>query len=382
MNDQGGSQFYHTVPVLDDFADVVNSGRYVALPNDWMVGLSDIVSSTAAIAAGRYKTVNMVGASVISAAMNAFGHRNFPFVFGGDGASLAIGPNQQDALHDAMARVQSWALDETGLELRCSIIPVSEIQKAGYELRVAKFQAAPSVTYAMFSGGGLTWADKQLKAGAFSVPPAGSGSRPDLSGLSCRWTPINPVNGLILSILALPSQSGPEFTELVWDVLNILHELDRDGHPVPVNAHELVWPPATLDLEARATRGDKSRMRRKLELLAHSLFQWALDKTGKRIGRYDPWEYRRELSRNSDFRKYDDGLRLTVDCSPELADRIEQRLRQGLVDGVGHYGIHRQDSALVTCLVPSAVHDDHMHFIDGGDGGYTQAAKMLKEQAA
>ena len=124
MNDQGGSQFYHTVPVLDDFADVVNSGRYVALPNDWMVGLSDIVSSTAAIAAGRYKTVNMVGASVISAAMNAFGHRNFPFVFGGDGASLAIGPNQQDALHDAMARVQSWALDETGLELRCSIIPV------------------------------------------------------------------------------------------------------------------------------------------------------------------------------------------------------------------------------------------------------------------
>ncbi len=381
MSNQSESGFYGLVPVLTDFADVVEEEKYAPVPGDWIVGLSDIVSSTEAIAAGKYKTVNMVGASVISAAMNAFGHREFPFVFGGDGTSLACDRAMEDQLRDAMARVQTWAREETGLELRCAIVPVPDIHNAGHDLRVAKLQASPSVTYAMFSGGGLKWADEQMKAGAFAVPPAGAGSRPDLTGLSCRWTPITPKNGLVLSVLALPAGRGPGFGALVRDVLDLLHELDRDGHPVPPNAHELVWPPAGLDLEARATRGGKSRTRRKLELLAHSLFQWVLDKTGKTVGRYDPWEYRRELSRNSDFRKFDDGLRLTVDCSPELADRIEQRLRQGSSDGAASYGVHRQDSALMTCLVPSAVSDDHMHFIDGGGGGYARAARMLKAQA-
>lgn len=382
MSDPAKTDFYGTAPVLTEFSDVVDGAKYVPVPDDWIVGISDIVSSTEAIATGQYKTVNMVGASVISAAMNAFGHREFPFVFGGDGVSLAAEASQEEALLDAMARAQAWAEDETGLSLRCAIFPVSEIRKAGHDVRVAKFQAAPSVTYAMFSGGGMAWAEEQMKAGAFGVEAAPPGSRPDLTGLTCRWTPIKPKNGLILSVLALPGPEGNTagYRKLVRDVLDLVHELERDGHPVPVNAHELVWPPAGLDLEVKASRGEKSRFRRKIELLAHSLFQWVLDKTGKKVGGYDPWEYRRELSRNSDFRKFDDGLRLTVDCSAELAERIEQRLKQGQENGIASYGIHKQDAALMTCLVPSAVADDHMHFIDGAGGGYAQAAKMLKAQ--
>ena len=49
-------------------------------------------NSTKAIAAQRYKAVNMAGASVIAAVTNALGGREFPFVFGGDGASFAISP--------------------------------------------------------------------------------------------------------------------------------------------------------------------------------------------------------------------------------------------------------------------------------------------------
>ena len=160
MSDPAKTDFYCTVPVLTEFSDVVDGSKYVPIPDDWIVGTSDIVSSTEAIASGQYKTVNMVGASVISAAMNAFGHREFPFVFGGDGVSLAAEASQEEALLDAMARAQAWAEDETGLSLRCAIFPVSEIRKAGHDVRVAKFQAAPSVTYAMFSGGGMAWAEE------------------------------------------------------------------------------------------------------------------------------------------------------------------------------------------------------------------------------
>ena len=48
------------------------------MPGDWALGVADIVDSTGEIARGRYKTVNMVGAAVISAMINALKGQEFP----------------------------------------------------------------------------------------------------------------------------------------------------------------------------------------------------------------------------------------------------------------------------------------------------------------
>ncbi len=45
-----------------------------------------------------------------------------------------------------------------------------------------------------------------------------------------------------------------------------------------------------------------------------------------------------------------------------------------------YYSLHTSSSALMTCYVQSMAHGGHIHFIDGGDGGYAMAAKQLKEQ--
>jgi hypothetical protein len=37
-----------------------------------------------------------------------------------------------------------------------------------------------------------------------------------------------------------------------------------------------------------------------------------------------------------------------------------------------------QDEALITCIAPSVLSSDHMHFIDGGEGGYAKAAAQLR----
>lgn len=36
--------------------------------------------------------------------------------------------------------------------------------------------------------------------------------------------------------------------------------------------------------------------------------------------------------------------------------------------------------SLVTCFVQSTDPGEHIHFVDGGDGGYAMAAKQLKTQ--
>ena len=99
---------------------------------------------------------------------------------------------------------------------------------------------------------------------------------------------------------------------------------------------------------------------------------------GVRVGGFDPARYRRELVENADFRKYEDGLRMTLDCTNALADRIEGLLARAQAAGIARYGLHRQDAAIMTCLVPSAARSDHVHFVDGAAGGYAAAAEGLK----
>jgi hypothetical protein len=45
----------------------------------------------------------MAGAAVIAAVANALGNRDFPFVFGGDGASFAVSPADSAAARTALA---------------------------------------------------------------------------------------------------------------------------------------------------------------------------------------------------------------------------------------------------------------------------------------
>ena len=101
-----------------------------------------------------------------------------------------------------------------------------------------------------------------------------------------------------------------------------------------------------------------------------------------KIGGFDATHYRRQTTENTDFRKFDDGLRMTVDCATETADRVEARLRELRGEGILGFGAFRQKQALVTCIVPDPTHDDHMHFVDGAGGGYALAARMLKGELA
>ena len=72
---------------------------------------------------------------------------------------------------------------------------------------------------------------------------------------------------------------------------------------------------------------------------------------------------------------------MTVDCSPGVRDQILALLERAEATGAVRFGIHEQDAAMVTCIVPSAMRDDHVHFVDGASGGYTRAAADLQRRA-
>src|SRR5438270_504224 len=48
------SDFYARLPVFEGFANIMDPAHYRPLPDDWLVGLTDVVSSTQAISDGRF----------------------------------------------------------------------------------------------------------------------------------------------------------------------------------------------------------------------------------------------------------------------------------------------------------------------------------------
>jgi len=103
---------------------------------------------------------------------------------------------------------------------------------------------------------------------------------------------------------------------------------------------------------------------------------------GIKVGGFVPKIYVQQVVENSDFRKYDDGLRMVLDCSADLEQKLSARLAAAASAGIARYGLHRQDAAMMTCFTPSALRADHVHFIDGARGGYASAATALKAAAA
>ncbi|HEX5098789.1 MAG TPA: DUF3095 family protein, partial [Polyangiaceae bacterium] len=77
----------------------------------------------------------------------------------------------------------------------------------------------------------------------------------------------------------------------------------------------------------------------------------------------------------------DEALRMVLDLSDEQLAVIEAELERARAAGHLVYGIHRAPSALITCYLRS-YSGDHVHFVDGSDGGYALAARQLKAQLA
>lgn len=374
---------YEDLPVFEAFEKIGDPSIFTPLPDDWQVGAADVVKSTDALRAGRYKDVNMAGAAVVGAVRNALGGQSFPFVFGGDGAVLAVPGDAADAASAAMSATANFAADELQLALRVGMLPVARIRAAGHDLRVARYAASPEAIYAMFSGGGASYAEAQLKSGRIGIEPA-PGSRPDLTGLSCRWSPIESRRGVMLSLLIAPAPGAPEaaFRRVALEVIRITEAEARGGHPVPPEGPQFAMNPRAIWLEAAAARGPGGKIGSAAKIVAEMLFAMWLEKRGRAAGRFDPKRYRGWVARNSDFRKYDDALRMTVDCSVATADHLEAILKEAEADRIVDFGTHRQDAALMTCIVPSYVSNDHVHFLDGADGGYALAAASLKEKLA
>jgi hypothetical protein len=361
---------------------------YHDVPSDWLVVITDVRGSTRAIEAGRYRDVNALGVSSIIALENALPDVQLPFVFGGDGATLLIPGSARERTESALRGVRRMAESAFEMSLRCGIVPVSELRSQGQRVAVAKFRVSPHVVLAMFTGEGFVTAERWIKDPVRGVEHEVPGEGPDacnLEGFECRWQPVKSTRGTILSLLvSARSQSEQEKSRIYRQVIQNLESIFGVGAVLPISESRLHigGPFQDFSTEARVRSGEREGERFRLAH-KHARKKSSIGKVlmalGKSAGGFDGAPYKSELVQNSDFRKFDDTLRMVVDVSDEQFAAVERMLRAAFEKGELAYGLHRSKQALLTCFV-RAYQGNHVHFVDGSHGGYALAAKQLKEQ--
>lgn len=387
MRPVSADDFYSELPSFSDFSAVGVLGEYRPVPDDWYVLAADIVRSTDAVAAGRYKDVNMIGAAIIAAVLNQVGRERVPFVFGGDGAMLVVPAKHIDAAREALAGVVDLARQIMELELRAAAIPVAVLRARGGDVRVRKYQLSPGNHLAMILGDGLAIADQILKNPEQVVPFAVSfeeSELPPLEGLSCRWEPLPAQQGHIVSLILKPAV-GRTLPEVMQDLAGQLgfNPLTDDNEVRLAERKRLAFrfPPSGLRREvAMAFAG--SPVRGWLQSLVECVFFVVGYTTGWRIGPFDPKRYIKELSLNTDHRKVGDSLQLVLDLTPEQLSAVKSHLEKAFAAGELVFGLHVSDSALMTCFVEDIGNSRHIHFVDGADGGLSMAAAEFKQRQA
>lgn len=379
---QNTQHFYRNLSGFSEFSDIHQAENYSIVPEDWFVLITDICESTQAIALGRYREVNTLGAATISCLQNALGTLHFPFVFGGDGATVLIHGQDIEKAKTALLELQNFAHGIYKFNLRVGAISVADVLNSGHSIEVAKFFMNPKKSIAMFRGGGLSWCDQQIKVNPEKYClQAVDQKMTDLPGLSCRWLPLDSERGKVMTLLVQPAKLNDD--NLIEDVIkNIQDVFGGDlNRGCPVRNKNMKYK-SLSQIVADEWKYNKSHLSKEF---FHRIFTVFICIWAFRLKLpifFDAQGYTDQIGVHSDYRKFDDRLRMVIDCTPEEATKIESYLQDKASEGKLFFGVHYSDFSVMTCLVENLQQGGHIHFIDGGQGGYAVAAKNLKNQIA
>jgi len=377
--------FFGELPLLQKAGDTFDTAQYRPAPDDWVLVVTDIVDSTIAIANGQHKTVNFVAAMAIAALKNLCAPTSLPFLFGGDGSVVMVPPLYAGQARLALARVRGFALREFGMQLRVGLAPVAVLRRFGSDVLVGRFEPTPGNSFGVFLGGGVGMletavrgrGDPALIALVAIAPEIDDGVPVDLAGLSCRWNPLQSGRGKMVTLI-IHGAADPGAVHAA-----VMRLAGQGGHgadvqPVRLDTLSTSWPPKGFMLEAQASRRGGPLWVAVIRVLAETLVARLILAFGRPVGGFEPDKYLKEVTTNTDFCKHDETISFVIDCPLDAVAAIKSYLDGQMEAGVLRYGMNVSETALMTCLVTSPSGGLHVHFVDGGDGGYTSAAKTMK----
>ncbi|MFK7981113.1 MAG: DUF3095 family protein [Saprospiraceae bacterium] len=374
--------FYTDLPIHTQTVNNVLTqlDAFQQIPPNWSVIVTDIKGSTLAVKEGLSELVNQIATGSIIAALNiaAKSKLDIPFFFGGDGATLLVPPILLSEIMDALILHQKNVKKEINIDLRFGYLSISALSYAIVQTKIAKVSINKIYAIPIVLGDGLQYAEKIIKARTIDIQDlTADTSELNLEGMECRWNRISPPRNtdevVCLLIFAKKESEQATIFKKVLDKADKIYGAHKKRNPISLAKLRMNIGLRKIRTELRLRKPSF----RLTELIKNWIFMiggkyWYLPSKGGQ-------KYLQQLVQLADIFVLDGKINMVISGKGTQRKRLLQFLDKMEMDGEIIYGFHASKDSVISCYVRNR-DEKHIHFIDGGDGGYTKAAVLLKEK--
>ncbi|MET4141017.1 DUF3095 family protein [Pedobacter sp. UYP1] len=373
--------FYTELPMHHmGLADLLSKEKlFFKVPADWHIIITDLKNSTKAVLHGEHQTVNFLATGSIVAVLNIANNMNVdvPFFFGGDGATFIVPPLIIDPVMKALSLYRKNTLINFNLEIRTGTLTVESIYKDGHELRIAKHSRSSVFSIPVVLGNGLDYAEKLIKGNDYDdIEYISEQEELDLSGMQCRWDRIAPPEDQeeVVALLVI-ARAGAKQAATLRKVMLKIEEIygdQKQRQPISIAKLRLKTSFNSLKTELLAKLGRFQFLEViKAQIVNAYGFIYFRTLKGKR--------YLENLIEMSDTLVIDGKINTIISGTVLQRQKLEGFLTQMETAEEIIYGLYSSKASIMSCYVRN-MDVGHIHFVDGSDGGYTQASRMLKHK--
>ena len=383
MAENNNDLFYSRLPVNEiPLSDLLTEEHlFYKVPDNWYVVITDVKKSTKAVEQGLHETVNLIATGSIVAVLNIAYKANMtvPFFFGGDGATFIIPSSILASTLHALVIHQENSKRNYDLGLRVGSVPVADIYEGGHLLKISKLRTSQLFSIPVMLGDGLSYAEKVIKGEDYLLSSLSAKEEQlDLTGMQCRWDKIKPPRDYdeVVSLLVIAQdfeKQAVAFKKVV-DTLDEIYGGQEKRKPISVPMLKLKTTLEKISQEMRVKFGGF-----KPTYLVHKWITTLLGyfyfrtKQGKK--------YLLQLVDLSDTLVIDGKINTVISGTSSQREKLQVALNDLERDGYINYGLFVSKESIMSCYVRN-MNEEHIHFVDGSEGGYTKAATMLKRKFA
>ena len=358
---------------------LLRNDLFKPVPADWQVIITDIKNSTAAVKSGQHENVNLIATGSIVALLNIAFKANVlvPFFFGGDGATFIVPPGMVSEVMKSLLKYRENTLNGFNLDLRAGIMAVDEIYKAGHQLQISRYNSNETFSIPIVLGDGLAHAEQLIKGENYLLSTQEiAGNEIDLSGMQCRWDKIEPPeNSEEVVTLIVVAQQCEEQARVFSQVIQHLDQIY--GAPEkrqPISVPKLIFKTSFNSL------GKEVKHRFGKVRLFEFIKSWVINMYGYIYLRTASGKkYLKQLVEMSDTLVIDGRINTVITGTAKQRLALQTELDKLEENNSILYGLYVSGESIMSCYVRD-LEDDHIHFVDGAEGGYTNAAGALKQK--
>lgn len=356
---------------------LLDETAFTEVPQEWNVIVTDIENSTQAVQEGKQQLVNLAATGSIVACLNISRSKgiDIPFFFGGDGATLLV-PNEilPDCLFALQLHQERCSLS-FDFFLRVGHRNVKQLKELGAQLRIAKYKRNDLHIMPIILGDALQTAERSIKKSESQEAIEEMAYNLNLQGMECKWDKIKPpqkgneVLSLIISAATLASQA--EVYSEVLKKIDLIYGKETIRHPISAGKLKMVHHLSRFKNEVRMKYKQATRSKVAASWwrsVAASIFT-KYTRSGK--------NYLHDLIQLTETLLLDGSINTVITGEKSQRDELLAYLDQLEKENKLKYGYYTSASSVLSCFV-TAIDDYHIHFLDGENGGYTQASKVLK----